>query len=286
MTPAKLEIREDFESLVERHDTFLFDCDGVIWSGSTVIDGVPAALDMLRRRGKRLIFVSNNSSTSRKDYVAKFSKLGIQASVEEIFSSAYATAVYLREVVGFSADKKVYVIGGSGIHRELEEVGIKTLGSDDVAPISVATLGDILPNLKSALLCLLACAHTHLTHDPDCLFIATNDDRTLPGGKYQYPGCGSLLSSLVHSTQRTPLVMGKPNQPMLDCVMQKFHLDPARTCMVGDRLDTDIRFGIKGGLSTLCVLTGVANEADVLSSSEPKATYYMSSFGDLSKLDQ
>ncbi|KAJ1796658.1 hypothetical protein LPJ59_003615 [Coemansia sp. RSA 2399] len=296
MAPGKLVTRQDIEALVESHDTFLFDCDGVVWNGRNAITNVSAALDMLRRRGKRLIFVTNNSATSRKDYVAKFAKYGIQASVDEIFSSAYATAVYLHDVVRFGGDKKAYVIGGSGIHRELADVGISTLGDDDTAPINLETLGDIHPNPDVGAVVFgidydisyrkLACAHTHLTQNPDCLFIATNNDRTLPGGKYMYPGCGSLLSSLEHSTQRTSLVMGKPNKPMLDCVMQKFHLDPARTCMVGDRLDTDILFGISGGLSTLCVLTGVATESDILSLSAPQATYYMSSIGDMAELDR
>ncbi|KAJ2546146.1 hypothetical protein EV175_005707 [Coemansia sp. RSA 1933] len=296
MAPKKLATRQDLQSLVDQHDTFLFDCDGVVWNGKNPIENVSAALDMLRKRGKRLIFVTNNSATSRKDYIAKFAKFGIHASVDEIFSSAYATAVYLHDVVQFSSDKKVYVIGGSGIHHELAEVGISTLGSDDTAPVDLESLSDIHPdpNVGAVVFGIdynisyrkLACAHTHLTQNKDCLFIATNNDRTLPGGKYMFPGCGSLLSSLERSTQRSPLVMGKPNKPMLDCVIQKFHLDPARTCMVGDRLDTDVLFGISGGLDTLCVLTGVATEADILSPSAPQATYYIPSIGDLAGLDQ
>ncbi|KAJ2254727.1 hypothetical protein GGI13_001990 [Coemansia sp. RSA 455] len=296
MAPTLLATRGDYEAFVDRYDTFLFDCDGVIWRGNTVIDNVPATLDMLRKRGKRLIFVTNNSATSRRDYVGKFANLGMQAAVEEIFSSAYATAVYLRDVVGFASDKKAYVIGGSGIRNELEDVGIATVGQDDTAAISLATLGDVEPSADVGAVVFgidydisyrkLANAHVNLTQNPDCLFIATNDDRTLPGGKHVYPGTGALLTTLIHSTQRTPLVMGKPNTPMLDCVMQKFHLDPARSCMVGDRLDTDILFGIKGGVSTLCVLTGVADEASVLSPSAPQATYYMSSLGNLFELAQ
>ncbi|KAJ2462194.1 hypothetical protein EV174_007145, partial [Coemansia sp. RSA 2320] len=79
MAPARLATRDDYEAFVDRHDTFLFDCDGVIWRGNTAIDNVPATLDMLRKRGKRLVFVTNNSATSRKDYVAKFAKLGMEA---------------------------------------------------------------------------------------------------------------------------------------------------------------------------------------------------------------
>ncbi|KAI9479063.1 hypothetical protein LPJ78_003162 [Coemansia sp. RSA 989] len=296
MPPVKLSTASELEALVDKFDTFLFDCDGVIWRGRTIIDNVPETLDMLRKRGKRLIFVTNNSSTSRRDYAKKFAGLGIQASVEEIFSSAYATAVYLHDVIKFDANKKAYVIGGSGIRQELEDVGITTLGHDDNRSVSLATLAEIEPSDEiGAVVCgidydisyrKLATAHVNLTQNPGCLFIATNDDRTLPGGKHMYPGTGSLLSVLTHSTQTTPLVMGKPNTPMLECVIKKYHLDPSRSCMVGDRLDTDILFGIKGGLSTLCVLTGVADEAAVLSSDSPQATYYVQSLGDLAQLSQ
>ncbi|KAJ1898771.1 hypothetical protein LPJ66_002542 [Kickxella alabastrina] len=294
MAPQKLSTLTDYQTLVDKYDTFLFDCDGVIWRGSTAIVNVQATLSMLRNRGKRLIFVTNNSGTSRKDYVTKFAKLGIQASVEEIFSSAYATAVYLSEVARFPSNKKAYVIGGSGIRNELHDVGITTIGEDDTGPVNLATLAEVEPNPDVAAVVFgidydityrkLANAHLNLTLNPGCLFIATNDDRTLPGGKHVYPGTGAMLSTLIHSTQRSPLVMGKPNTPMLDCVMQKYQLDPARSCMVGDRLDTDILFGIKGGLSTLCVLTGVADEAAILDPVAPQATYYISSLGDLCEL--
>ncbi|KAJ1851603.1 hypothetical protein GGH12_005944 [Coemansia sp. RSA 1822] len=293
MAPTKLSIH-NANAFVDQFDTFLFDCDGVLWRGPTVIDGVPETLAMLRSLGKRLIFVTNNSSTSRSDYVHKFTRLGIQASVDEIFSSAYATAVYLHDVAKFDTAKKAYVIGGNGLRHELEAVGITTCGKSDTQNISPATLDEIEPSADiGAVVCgidydisyrKLATAHVNLANNPDCLFIATNDDRTLPGGKYMYPGSGSLLSVLTHSTQRTPLVMGKPNPTMLECVIQKCALDPPRTCMVGDRLDTDILFGISGGLSTLCVLTGVASEADILAPDAPQATFYTTSLSDLAKV--
>ncbi|KAI7831903.1 HAD-like domain-containing protein [Kickxella alabastrina] len=244
MAPQKLSTLTDYQTLVDKYDTFLFDCDGVIWRGSTAIVNVQATLSMLRNRGKRLIFVTNNSGTSRKDYVTKFAKLGIQASL------CLATAVYLSEVARFPSNKKAYVIGGSAFVEPNPDVAAVVFGIDyDITYRKLAN------------------AHLNLTLNPGCLFIATNDDRTLPGGKH----------TLIHSTQRSPLVMGKPNTPMLDS-------RPHRSCMVGDRLDTDILFGIKGGLSTLCVLTGVADEAAVLDPVAPQATYYISSLGDLCDL--
>lgn len=56
------------------------------------------------------------------------------------------------------------------------------------------------------------------------------------------------------------MVCGKPSQLLLDYAVDEFKIkDRSRVCMVGDRLDTDIMMGNKGGIQTLCVLTGVAN---------------------------
>lgn len=74
------------------------------------------------------MFVTNNSTLSRANYVKKFQKLGIAASEEDIFSSAFATAVYLNTIVNFPSDKKVFVIGESGIVDELNDVGIQCKG--------------------------------------------------------------------------------------------------------------------------------------------------------------
>jgi 4-nitrophenyl phosphatase len=85
-------------------------------------------------------------------------------------------------------------------------------------------------------------------------------------------GTGALLAALSAPLQREPIILGKPHTPMLDAIVAKSfssfhggfnvswkircHLDVHRTCMVGDRLDTDIAFGQQGGLKTLLVLSG------------------------------
>ena len=82
---------------------------------------------------------------------------------------------------------------------------------------------------------------------------------------------------------------------MLDCIVDKWHLDREKTCMVGDRyliieccfygactylfrLDTDIAFGKLGGISTLLVLTGVTKMPDLLAS-EIKPDFLIESLG-------
>ncbi|KAJ8437637.1 hypothetical protein Cgig2_005388 [Carnegiea gigantea] len=128
----------DATYLLHSVDAFLFDCDGVIWKGDTLIDGVPQTLDLLRSKGKKLVFVTNNSSKSRRQYATKFHSLGIPVSeVDEIFSSSFAAAMYLKSIE-FPRDKKVYVVGGEGILEELQLAGFTGLGGPSVeAPLTV-----------------------------------------------------------------------------------------------------------------------------------------------------
>lgn len=71
-------------TILDGLDTLVADCDGVLWRGSQTIPNAPEALLTLRQRGKRLLFVTNNSSKSREQYVAKFDTLGISVEPREV----------------------------------------------------------------------------------------------------------------------------------------------------------------------------------------------------------
>jgi phosphoglycolate phosphatase len=63
-------------------------------------------------KGKKLIFVTNNSTKSRLDYKKTIEDYGIRVDKEEIFSSSFAVAKYLQSI---NFQKKVYVVGELGI---------------------------------------------------------------------------------------------------------------------------------------------------------------------------
>ncbi|XP_057818272.2 phosphoglycolate phosphatase 1A, chloroplastic isoform X5 [Cryptomeria japonica] len=241
----RVPVLSNAEDLINSVDTFIFDCDGVIWKGETLIDGVPETLDMLRSRGKSLVFMTNNSTKSRKQYRKKFEALGL--TVQE-----------------------VYVIGGEGILQELELCGIKGIGGPedrdktiqfgpgffiehdkDVGAVVVGFDQFInFYKIQYGTLCI--------RENPGCLFIATNCDAV---GHFtdaqEWAGGGSMVGAIKGSTQKEPLVLGKPSTFMMDHVSKKFETDKSKICMVGDRLDTDILFGINSGCKTLLVLSGV-----------------------------
>ncbi|CAI0374197.1 unnamed protein product [Linum tenue] len=150
-------------ALVDSVEAFLFDCDGVIWKGDKLIDGVPETLDLLRSKGKKLVFVTNNSTKSRRQYAAKFHSLGISVSEDEIFSSSFAAAMYLK-VKEFPPEKKEDA-------EKRAEWKSNTLFEHDKSVGAVVVGLDPYVNyhkLQYATLCV--------RENPGCLFIATNQD--------------------------------------------------------------------------------------------------------------
>lgn len=170
------------------------------------------------------------------------------------------------------------MIGEAGIENELRSEGISFIGGTDPAfrrdftPEDWQGIADgshLDPDVGAVLAGLdfhinyLKLAHAYQYLRRGALFLATNVDSTFPMNHSFFPGAGSMSAPLAFMIGQQPLALGKPSQAMLDAVEGKFQLDRARTCMVGDRLNTDIKFGIEGRLGgTLAVLTGVNKKED------------------------
>ncbi|KAI1268486.1 4-nitrophenylphosphatase-like protein [Xylariaceae sp. FL1019] len=287
------------DAFLDQFDIFLFDCDGVLWSGDHLFEGTVETLELLRSKGKKVVFVTNNSTKSRQDYQKKLTGLGISSNVEEIFASAYSSSIYISRILKLPAPKnKVFVIGESGIETELQTENVPFIGGTDpalrrdITPEDFAGLADgslLDPDVGVVLAGLdfhinylkLSMAFQYLRRG--AIFLATNLDSTLPMSHTFFPGAGSCSVPLVYMTGQKPTALGKPSQAMMDAIEGKFHLDRARTCMVGDRLDTDIQFGIQGKLGgTLAVLTGVSKrEQWEAADAEFFPAYYVDKLSDL-----
>jgi phosphoglycolate/pyridoxal phosphate phosphatase family enzyme len=260
-------------------DIFIFDCDGVIWRGDSVIEGVPAVLDKLRAAGKRCFFVTNNSTKSRKGYKSKFDSLGLNVPPEEIFSSSFAAAAYLEQTKFKDTGKKVYIIGEKGIGEELDLIGVPWFGAEqdkDKQPFMGAggtvdhdhNVGAVVVGFDRYVnYYKIQYAQLCINENPGCQFIATNLDRvTHLTDAQEWAGNGSMVGAIKGCTGKEPLVVGKPSPLMIDYLEAKYNIpNRQRICMVGDRLDTDILFGRDNGLQTCLTLSGVTTEKKLLS---------------------
>lgn len=126
-------------------------------------------------------------------------------------------------------------------------------------------------------------AYNYIATNPECKLVLTNDDSTvlIPGGSC--PGEGAMASFLFGARKNLHWdVVGKPNLHMFDAAKAALKFDPARTIMIGDRLETDVLFGIRGGISTMLVLTGSSKLDDLAGlPTEDEPTYITGAVCDL-----
>ena len=218
---------------------------------------------------------------------------------EEVFGSSYSAAIYISRILSLPADHNtVFVLGESGIEQELESESISHIGGTDpalrrdITPEDYKSIADgsaLDPSVGVVLAGLdfhinylkLSLAYHYIRRG--AVFLATNIDSTLPNTNTLFPGAGAISAPLIRMLGKDPVALGKPSQAMMDAIEGKFHLDRAKTCMVGDRLDTDIRFGVEGGLGgTLMVLTGVSNKEEILKeNAKVVPSVYVDKLGDL-----
>ncbi|RLG57044.1 MAG: hypothetical protein DRN83_02755 [Hadesarchaea archaeon] len=233
----------------------LLDMDGVLYSGDRTIDGAADAVERFRSEGKKLLFITNNSASTREKYARKLARMGIRTSVRSIITSGYATAVYLKE---HSPGARIHVVGGKGLKFELRRAGLTLVSGEEVETAThvVAGLDQKIKYDKIAdgLRALLAGAE----------FVATNLDPTYPSEKGLLPGAGAIVGALRGCSGREPdVVIGKPSPHIINMAMSFLRTNPGETAIIGDRIDTDIEAGRRAGLRTILVLSGACTEEDL-----------------------
>ncbi|KAM5334547.1 chronophin [Glossophaga mutica] len=240
----------------------LFDCDGVLWNGERAVPGAPELVERLARAGKAALFVSNNSRRARPELALRFARLGFgELRAEQVFTSAVCAARLLRQRLPGPPDApgSVFVLGGEGLRAELRAAGLRLAGDPDEDPGSAPRVRAVLVGYDehfSFSKLSEACAHLR---NPDCLLVATDRDPWHPlSDGSRTPGAGSLAAAVETASGRQALVVGKPSPYMFECIVEHFSVDPARMLMVGDRLETDILFGHRCGMTTVLTLTGVS----------------------------
>lgn len=219
--------------------TWVLDLDGVVWLADRPIPGAAEGVAELRARGKRVLFVTNNSSRLVDDYRDQLAQMGIPTAPDELLTSAQAAASILEP--GTTA----LVCAGPGVDEALAIRGVKTVtdGSADAVVVGWHRNFDYA-RLQAATSCVLGGAR----------LVGTNDDATYPTGPGPIPGAGSILAAVAYASGATPVVAGKPNEPVVALIAANAQ---DVEVLVGDRPDTDGLLARRLGVPFGLVLTGV-----------------------------
>ena len=231
-------------------EVFLFDMDGTLNMGERPIDGAMDTLRILDNKGKRVFFVTNNSSKSKYDYLKKVRRMGYDADISQIVTSGMATASYLNK---HFPGKKVFVLGTQTLKNELDEYGINTVEAGETADIALLAFDTELTYKK-------------LWHFTNLVaqgkkYIATHPDFVCPSDNGNMPDAGALIALVEKTANRLPeIIIGKPYAPMAEYVFDFCSVTPDKVAFVGDRLYTDVKFAINNGMVSVLVLSGETTE--------------------------
>jgi HAD superfamily hydrolase (TIGR01450 family) len=253
------------ENKINNINLFLFDMDGTLYLGNKLFEFTPLLLETIKKKGKKYLFLTNNSSKSVKDYVKKLAGLGIEATEDDFLTSSMATSYYLKK---HHQGATLYVCGTESLKEELRSEGFEV--SEDISKTDCIVMGNDteLTFKKLEDVCKLLLSR-------DIPYIATNPDYVCPTEYGSVPDCGSVCDMIFNATAKRPIVIGKPTPLMPILAMEKYGVSPENTAVVGDRIYTDVKSGLNAGALSILVLSGETTPS-ILEKSEDKPDLVLS----------
>ncbi|WP_067727620.1 HAD-IIA family hydrolase [Oceanobacillus damuensis] len=257
------------------YDAYCFDLDGTIYIGDQLLPGVKETLDIIRANNKKILFITNSPTLTRREGKERLEQFGIDADLEEVITAPYLAAIYF---TGVTERASVFVIGEQAIKEEFENHSIQTTENPMEATHVLVGLDRTFTynGLHMAMNAVRHCGKLIVTNpDPVC---------PVPGGFI--PDTMSLAKAIeIASDKKIDKVIGKPYDTYGNKMIELLGVARDRILVIGDRLETDIQLGKTKEFATCLVLTGISTEKDV-QTSHIKPDYIIKNVGSLFQSDQ
>ena len=255
--------------MIEKYDGFIFDLDGTIYRGENIIPNADKTVNFIKASGKKIIFISNKTTGSIKDYYDFLDSKGLNIDENDIISSTIVLKKYLS---GTFLRSKFFAIGEDNFVKEIEESGLVYSEIPEAIDILIVTLDRTLNYNK------LEIAARAIENG--ARFFAANIDDTCPVDEGEILDAGSTISALEKRThKKLELNFGKPSVFMFEEIKRRLKVDLKKVLLIGDRLETDIALVNNFGIDSALVSTGVKHYPNGANGIKP--TYYLNSVADL-----
>ena len=226
--------------LAEQFDAFLLDLGGVLYLGERPIPGAADSLERLRASGKKVRLLSNDPRPSRSDVLRTLSDMRIEAVEEEVVTSGWVTARYLRQ----KRLRSAYVVGSRELMREIAAAEVRVT-SEDRADAVVVGFDEQVTYRHIRLASTLV--------NRGAAFVATNPDGSFPAQEGSLPATGAIVEAIVAVTGKRPTVVGKPHLPMFLAALDGLDIDTGRVAVVGDNPETDVLGAHRAGMAAILI---------------------------------
>ncbi|MFE3599317.1 HAD-IIA family hydrolase [Streptomyces sp. NPDC059096] len=231
-------------------ESWLTDMDGVLIHEGVPIPGAAEFVKRLRDSGRPFLVLTNNSIYTPRDLQARLARMGLDVPVENIWTSALATAKFLEDQ---RPGGTAYVIGEAGLTTALHDIGYILTDHEPDYVVLGETRTYSFEALTRAIRLINGGAR----------FICTNPDETGPSTEGPLPATGAVAALITKATGKDPYFAGKPNPLMMRTGLNAIGAHSETSAMIGDRMDTDVLAGLEAGMETFLVLTGVTTPGDV-----------------------
>jgi len=251
------------------YDAYIFDLDGTVYLGDTLLPTAEETIQQLRHLGKRTVFLSNNPTHSCTAYAAKLTRLGLPTLAEDVVNSSWVMVDFLRRQM---PGARLFVVGEASLRQELQQAGFR-LRNDAQVDAVIASFDRTFAYWK------LQVAFDAIRGG--ARFFATNGDKYCPVPGGGEPDAAAMIAAIAACTgHEVEAIVGKPSHHMAEAVLHLLGLPPERCLMIGDRLETDVQMGLDAGMAAALTLTG-ATSAAMQSTSSIEPTYVLRQLSDL-----
>lgn len=231
-------------------ECWLTDMDGVLVHENQAIPGAAEVIAQWQANDQPYLVLTNNSIFTARDLSARLADAGLNVPEERIWTSALATAAFLKQQKpGGSA----FVLGEAGILTAMHDAGYVMTETDPDFVVIGETRNYSFDAMTKAIRLI----------NNGARFISTNPDATGPSPEGPLPATGAVTALISKATGKEPYVVGKPNPMMFRSALNRLGAHSHNTAMIGDRMDTDIVAGMEAGLHTILVMTGIADNAEI-----------------------
>jgi len=246
---------------VRPYSGYILDMDGVIYRGDEPIQDAVESANILKRRGCKLTFVTNNSAKLASEYKSLLLRMGIAPLDEEdIITSADVTARYLEnELKRHPEQKKVLCIAEEPMKHLLRKIGMEVIEPEDYRKAHYVVVG--------------LCHHFDWqlgSRAADAIvtygarFIGANPDPARPVENGEITaGTGAIIAFIESASRTKAVIMGKPYPEMYRMALGRMNLRVSDVLMVGDMLSTDVKGALDLGMDAALVLTGMSKREDI-----------------------
>ncbi|XP_045533299.1 phosphoglycolate phosphatase 1A, chloroplastic-like [Pieris brassicae] len=278
---------DEFKQFIDSFDHVFSDCDGVIWNKDP-LPGSGDFFNLMKKFGKTVHFVSNNSLRSKENYEKQFHNAGIDNGYVNLTVPSTAIAEYLKSV---NFNKFVYCVSCPETISVLTSNGFKckegpeqisdyygdflqyTEDDEDIGAVVFDSDFKVnLPKLYKAI--------TYLERS-DVIFLSGATDKYVPLKPDRLTlGTGIFTQIVCEESKRSPIQLGKPGREFGEFAMKRANVtEPSRVLFIGDMIEQDIGLGKNVGFKTLLVLTHRTKEE--MQSHTIKPDFFADSLGSL-----